>query len=489
MATKINSIPPKRLAETITASAGTFKLTDIEGFDGVNLSSSIVGDVMYGSFQDPTGTIVEFVKIDPTTIASASITLLKRGLSFNEDGTETEVPANKLLWIKQQTIVNLGTDTPQILAQFVAKTGDQTVGGVKTFSSSPIVPTPTTDYQASTKKYGDDTFVPKSYLDTDITLAANSDTKVATQKAVKAYVDDTAFAGAPDASETVKGISEEATLAQTIAGDSTGETGAKLFITPEKLIDAIPTIIPKVYPDTIFSNMTGSSNELVRQQYTDATQFALASMSTTTIYYVNSLVANGHQIRNTTSDWASATFISSKVTLGAYLYLLLRDASNNYRVYRYSVGNLAAGGTLMTISGQAFATTGGAEMIMTSNGTNFYFNYKAGNNASDRIISKYTISGTTLTYVSDITCGASSNVANQIIRVDSSENIYGWYRSTDFGGDNKVRKYNSSGTLQTTSEAYGSSQIWRAVYTFGTASYINYTVTSNPWWYLIKIYL
>jgi hypothetical protein len=34
--------------------------------------------------------------------------------------------------------------------------GDQNVAGVKTFSSSPIIPTPTTDMQASTKKYVDD---------------------------------------------------------------------------------------------------------------------------------------------------------------------------------------------------------------------------------------------------------------------------------------------------------------------------------------------
>ena len=35
-------------------------------------------------------------------------------------------------------------------------TGNQTVAGVKTFSSSPIVPAPTTDLQAATKKYIDD---------------------------------------------------------------------------------------------------------------------------------------------------------------------------------------------------------------------------------------------------------------------------------------------------------------------------------------------
>jgi hypothetical protein len=38
----------------------------------------------------------------------------------------------------------------------VKNTGNETIAGIKTFSSSPIVPTPTTDMQASTKKYVDD---------------------------------------------------------------------------------------------------------------------------------------------------------------------------------------------------------------------------------------------------------------------------------------------------------------------------------------------
>ncbi len=42
--------------------------------------------------------------------------------------------------------------------------------------------------QKATKTYAD-TKVPSSYLDTDGTLAANSDTKVATQKATKTYMD------------------------------------------------------------------------------------------------------------------------------------------------------------------------------------------------------------------------------------------------------------------------------------------------------------
>lgn len=237
---KINTIPPKRLAETITSAATTFQLNDILGFDGVALSAAIVGDVMYGSFQDTTGTVLELFKVDTTTIASASITMSKRGLQFNEDGTETEVAGNKRLWVKNQTIVNLGTDVPGLLARFVKDVDAQTIGGVKTFTSIPVLPAsdPTTSNQATRKAYVD-TFVPQTYLDTDGTLAANSDSRVATQKATKTYavaktgdtmtgalilntsspstalqaaskgyVDSVAIAGSPDASTSTKGISK-----------------------------------------------------------------------------------------------------------------------------------------------------------------------------------------------------------------------------------------------------------------------------------------
>lgn len=69
-----------------------------------------------------------------------------------------------------------------------------------------------------------------SVLDTDTTLAANSDAKVATQKAVKAYVD---AGGNVNASTSSKGIVELATAAELAAGTATGSTGAALVVTPD----------------------------------------------------------------------------------------------------------------------------------------------------------------------------------------------------------------------------------------------------------------
>lgn len=78
-----------------------------------------------------------------------------------------------------------------------------------------------------------------SYLDTDTALAANSDTKIATQKAVKTYID---TSGGANASTTVRGIVEEATQAEVTAKTATGGTGARLFINPSSTLVLPPTI-------------------------------------------------------------------------------------------------------------------------------------------------------------------------------------------------------------------------------------------------------
>jgi len=89
-----------------------------------------------------------------------------------------------------------------------------------------------------------------SFIDTDTTLAANSDVKIPSQKAVKAYVD---AGGNVNASETERGINQEATDAQMVSGASTGSTGAKLFVTPAKLATRIAVVAP-VTDVQIFTN-------------------------------------------------------------------------------------------------------------------------------------------------------------------------------------------------------------------------------------------
>jgi hypothetical protein len=84
-----------------------------------------------------------------------------------------------------------------------------------------------------------------SVIDTDTTLAANSDAKIASQKATKAYAD--SIIGV-NASESAKGVVEEATAAQITAGTDTGETGAKLFVPPSKMNTQIAALLAASVP-------------------------------------------------------------------------------------------------------------------------------------------------------------------------------------------------------------------------------------------------
>ncbi|MGZ6004801.1 MAG: hypothetical protein ACXWLH_01480, partial [Candidatus Saccharimonadales bacterium] len=198
-------------------------------------------------------------------------------VAHNTDGT-----------LKSSVIAGKADDTA-----VVHKTGDETVGGTKTFSASPVVPTPTDPTHAATKAYADGIVaggapdadastkgilkltndlggtaalptVTATHLasalpvlqggtgstttsgartnlglgtsatvdtDTDGTLAANSDTKIATQKATKTYVDAQVSGGStPDATTSTKGKIQ-------LAGDLTG-TAASPQIAAGAIVDA-----------------------------------------------------------------------------------------------------------------------------------------------------------------------------------------------------------------------------------------------------------
>jgi len=114
MSTTPTSVPSKKLAASIKSDATTFKLNNILGWDGNALTSADFGTVGYGAFRNSKGTLMELFSWDPATVASVSVTFLKRGLKFNGD-ISTEVTANKRAWVKGDTVCDLGTNTPQLL--------------------------------------------------------------------------------------------------------------------------------------------------------------------------------------------------------------------------------------------------------------------------------------------------------------------------------------------------------------------------------------
>lgn len=173
-----------------------------------------------------------------------------------------------------------------------------------------------------------------------------------------------------------------------------------------------------------------------------------------TIVYLILLDTKQTQSLDINTIWADADGVRAAVILGAYIYMLMVDtgtAPDTHRVYRFAKNNLAAGGTLMSFAGAVTLATSNDEVMMSCDGTNFYFNYQAGNSGNDYVIAKYTLSGTTLTYSSSITCGAVANTM-RTFHVQADGDLMGMSSS-----DVKYRRYNSSGTLQATSAiVYGS---------------------------------
>lgn len=166
------TVPTKTLAVNLAANAtgAVLYLNNQRDWDGSDLVAGDFGTQLFASLRNSANTQLELIELDSSTIGSAAITILKRGLSY--DGGQIDSAVTSYAWTANDTFVELGSHTPQLLALAVEQVGDETIDGIKTFTSSPIAPTPTT----------------------------------ATQVAIKSYVDGVAIAGAPDASTTVKGI-------------------------------------------------------------------------------------------------------------------------------------------------------------------------------------------------------------------------------------------------------------------------------------------
>lgn len=162
MSVSFTSIPEKILARPILSTDVVFVINNIQGWDGNALTSADFGTQAWGAFFNSRFDEMEIFEFDPATIADNAISFVSRGLMFN--GTNTSVAGNKKDW-PAGTIIQIGSDIPQIMMNLKLLTD----------------------------------------LDTDVTLAANSDTKLATQKAIKAYYDALVFSTIADAALAVKG--------------------------------------------------------------------------------------------------------------------------------------------------------------------------------------------------------------------------------------------------------------------------------------------
>ena len=202
------AIPPKSLKTDVLSTDSTFKIRDIlwyTGSDGVavNLTASDFGsdNVGYGVFEPKTAREewFTFSSANMATAVTGGLTITLRGLIRTAPYT-TEATARKFNHESGSQVL-LYTNSPAFYDTFINKGNDETITGKFTFPTGANAPVSGTVYAAPTD---DLEFIPKK------------------------YADDLAIAGAPNGSTTVKGIFEEATVAEQGTATATGATGARL---------------------------------------------------------------------------------------------------------------------------------------------------------------------------------------------------------------------------------------------------------------------
>ena len=136
---------------------GGTNVTLVEGTDGGNETLTIDASVDISGKQNilSEGAFVDGDKTKLDAIeASADVT---DATNVQAAGALMDSEVTNLAQVKAFDSSDYATAAQGTAADSaVQNTGDETIAGVKTFSSSPIIPAPSTDLQAATKKYVDD---------------------------------------------------------------------------------------------------------------------------------------------------------------------------------------------------------------------------------------------------------------------------------------------------------------------------------------------
>lgn len=95
-------------------------------------------------------TIATNKALEASNSATTATTKAGEALTSANNAYDSEVQAGIYAAQAQESASSVSPEN------YVHKTGNETIADIKTFSSSPVVPTPTTNFQVATKKYVDD---------------------------------------------------------------------------------------------------------------------------------------------------------------------------------------------------------------------------------------------------------------------------------------------------------------------------------------------
>jgi len=136
MSITFSTIPPKKLAQGITSISTSFYVNNILSFDGVtDVVPGDLGTQHYICFRNDTGSRIELMEIDPATISTGPISIIRRGLSYYGDRT-TEDTDLMFDWSANETTVNFGSDVPQLFQYLKEYIDDASIAGTVPASTS-----------------------------------------------------------------------------------------------------------------------------------------------------------------------------------------------------------------------------------------------------------------------------------------------------------------------------------------------------------------
>lgn len=209
--------------------------------------------------------------------------------------------------------------------------------------------------------------------------------------------------GAPDASETVKGIFEEATDAEVTAGTATGGTGAKLAITPTKLLTYLATRQGQ------YKNFTAVENLSVGTP---------VGISNTMDSYVGRAKTGGSSVAVSPSLTNTGGVLASQCVINTdkFVYVYHENGGSNLKAI---IGTIDRSNT-------ASPFTWGSAATITStivSGTYGVQTYKACKIDTDKFAVVYVESGaTTVTKMVIATVSGTTITLGSAVTVDSSTN-------------------------------------------------------------------
>lgn len=304
------------LSSPVSATQSTLPASSVTTTDGHTLTMADFGSKVFLTVE-PGGIKQEIAMC--TGISGTTWTGCTRGLAFYGSSTASVAANRKTHSAGVQVIIS---NVHYIYQQLLNKEDDETVAGTKTFTSLPLIPTttPTIDGHVASKK----------------------------------YVDDTINAGAPDATESVKGISELSQRSEASGGISVGGTGARLIL-PSSIASSSADVATS---SVVVTQNTGRINPNFYQANSNTwtSDNVFTGTTTATNFVHKGFGGDGRDgVLNVTSgtttlDALGATLLSKQyssinISAGATLTITNQSASGTI-LYLKSQGNVTIAGKI-----------------------------------------------------------------------------------------------------------------------------------------------